>query len=78
MTTVLDMYKQTIKPLEPADRLRLAALILNDLAAAADHEMTGLAGEEVRRFVKEHPAPQNWWDATDNPFEPEKAAGKRA
>lgn len=29
--TVIELYNQTIKPLPPSDRLRLATLILNDI-----------------------------------------------
>ena len=33
--TLIDLYNQSIKPLSPAERLRPASLILNDLAATA-------------------------------------------
>jgi hypothetical protein len=26
--------------------------------------------QEVRRYAKEHPAPAEWWNAIDSPFEP--------
>jgi hypothetical protein len=37
--TIQELYNQSIKPLPAADRLRLAALILNDIppAAVADY-----------------------------------------
>jgi len=34
--TASEIYHQAIKPLPPADRLRLAAMILNGIAAPAD------------------------------------------
>jgi hypothetical protein len=33
--TIQELYNQSIKPLPPADRLRLAALILNDIPPQA-------------------------------------------
>jgi hypothetical protein len=27
--------------------------------------------EELERFAREHPAPQEWWESDDNPFEPQ-------
>lgn len=29
-----------------------------------------LSPAELRQYAKEHPAPAEWWNATDNPFEP--------
>lgn len=36
-----------------------------------------LTDEELHDWVIKHPAPQSWWDATDNPFEPAPAADDR-
>src|SRR5687768_16662152 len=35
---------------------------------------TVLTDEELHDWVIKHPAPQSWWDATDNPFEPARPA----
>ncbi len=29
-----------------------------------------LTNEQILRWARQHPAPMEWWDATDNPFEP--------
>lgn len=31
---------------------------------------TRVSNDKLRQFAKDHPAPQEWWDATDDPFEP--------
>ena len=35
-----------------------------------------LSRDELREFVQQHPAPQAWWDATDDPFSPEDKPAK--
>lgn len=32
---------------------------------------TVLTDAELHEWVTQHPAPQSWWDATDNPFAPQ-------
>lgn len=29
-----------------------------------------LTNEQILQWARQHPAPKEWWDATDNPFEP--------
>lgn len=43
MSTVQDLYRNSVRPLPPSDRLRLAALILDDLSVveAASGAQTG-------------------------------------
>ena len=47
-----------------------------DSGAAGDekHEVqTSLTPEQLHAWALAHPAPQSWWDETDNPFEPEQS-----
>ncbi len=37
-----------------------------------DEVHTSLTAEQIRAWALAHPAPQSWWDETDNPFEPEQ------
>lgn len=41
-----------------------------DDAGEEDEVRTSLTTEQLHEWVLSHPAPQSWWDETDNPFEP--------
>jgi hypothetical protein len=67
--TVSQIYGQTIKPLSMADRLCLAALILNDIPP---HEVVDYSGEwseeDLSAFL------QASWDHVDSLLEDEEHA----
>ena len=59
--TLIDLYNQSIKPLSPSERLRLASLILNDLTATATvDEGTEWRDEDYRDFTN-----ANWSGLSD-------------
>lgn len=37
-----------------------------------DEVHTSLTDEQIHAWALAHPAPQSWWDETDNPFDPEQ------
>jgi hypothetical protein len=37
---------------------------------AGGKEPPSMSDESLKQYAREHPAPAEWWDATDNPFEP--------
>lgn len=48
--TVQDLYDERIKPLTPPDRLRLASLILNDLARSDVDVSTLWSDQDLAEF----------------------------
>ena len=67
--TASDIYQQTIKPLTVADRLRLAAMILNDIPPQAlpDYQ-TEWSDQDLAEFT------QQTWDRTDDSHPEKKSA----
>jgi hypothetical protein len=53
MMTVDQIYEQTVKPLSMADRLRLAALILNDILPHAVVDYSDAWSEEDLRDFRQ-------------------------
>ena len=49
--TVQEIYDQTIKPLATQDRLRIASIILNDLAAGKVDISDEWSDEDLRDFT---------------------------
>ena len=52
--TVNQLYEQTIKPLSPAERLRLATLILNDISPPSVVDYSDEWSEEDKRDAALH------------------------
>ena len=52
--------------------VRHAPELLNTNSANADDAPVrpDLTNEQILQWARQHPAPKEWWDATDNPFEP--------
>jgi len=67
--TVDQIYEQTIKPLSMADRLRLAALILNDIPPHAVVDYSDEWSEEDLRDIQ-----QAGWEHIDTLLEYEEHA----
>ena len=85
--TVEELYEGGIKDLSPIDRFRLATLILErlrDSRDAADEleqawnarasRAASIPNATLLQLAAKHPAPQSWWDETDDQFHPEKSA----
>ncbi len=68
LRTPLDLPEGT----EVVVDVRVAGEPRVDAAGAEDEVPTSLTPEQLHEWVLAHPAPQSWWDETDNPFEPEQ------
>jgi hypothetical protein len=65
------------QPLRLPDGTEVVVRIETVLTAAPSEVASGssdavrredLTEEELERYLREHPAPQQWWDADDDPF----------
>ena len=56
-----EIYRQHIKPLSPAERLRLMELTVHDLA----QQSSGLAGEPRRSIMELHGLGKEIWKGVD-------------
>ncbi len=79
--TVREIYEQGVKDLPATDQLRLASLILEGLTGLdLEQELRGRlekatrSNEQLLALAGTHPAPQSWWDETEDPTLP--AVGK--
>ncbi len=66
LRTPLDLPEGT----EVVVDVRIAPQRSGDDAGEEVEVSTLLTPEQLHEWVLAHPAPQSWWDETDNPFEP--------
>ena len=64
ITTADQLYEESVKPLPPSERLKLATLILNDIAPESivdyddewtDDQLKQLSDDSVNRFYHQNP-----------------------
>lgn len=82
--TARDLYDDRVRRLPAIEQLRLAMVILEELAgrddAASQTEQALLqqvqsstpSNADLLRLAATHQPPQSWWDGDDDPFSAEK------
>ena len=65
LPTAAQLYEESVKPLPPSERVKLATLILNDIAPESvvdydddwtDEQLKHLSDDSVRSFYEQNPA----------------------